>query len=491
MTQSTTNTYVPEAPEQQVAEFLCVDLDGTILDGDSLWESLLALVGSRPWYLLFIPFWLIRGKAALKKEIAERAGLNVSTLNYRPDVVAFLQQEKARGRKLILATGADEGIAARVAEHLGVFEVVLASDGKANLTGTKKKQAIEKLLGGEGFDYIGNSTKDLPIWKCAQGVLVAGASPGLVRELQKAFPVDTVFKGRKTQWPLLWRALRPHHWVKNLLVFVPLVMAHEFRDWSRVTQAILAFASFSFCASALYVVNDLLDLEADRVHPTKRFRPFASGKIPLWAGFLIAPFMLAAGLFTAAQLSSWVFFAEICTYVLLTAFYSTNGKRLPIADVILLTGLYLLRILAGGSATRLLVSPWLLAFSMFLFLSLAFTKRHMELAGQALEGPGSRTSSKRNYRIEDIDLIRQFGVTSGYISVMVLSLYINSPQITSLYRHPEMIWLALPLLLFWISRVWLIANRGDLHEDPVVFATHDPVSYLLGFIILLILLVAT
>jgi 4-hydroxybenzoate polyprenyltransferase/phosphoserine phosphatase len=489
--QSTANIFASSDTRQVVAEFLCADFDGTILDGNSLWESFLALIGAQPWCIFLIPLWLLRGRAALKKEVAKRAVLNVSRLNYREDVINFLRQEKIKGRKLILATGADEIIAAKAAEYLGLFDIVLASDGKTNLTGRKKQEKIEKLLGGEGFDYIGNSTEDIPIWTFARSVLVVGPSAGFLKTLQKTLPVEAVFEERKTRWVFLARALRPQHWVKNLLVFVPLVMAHEFRDLSRVGNAMLAFASFSLCASAVYVLNDLLDLEADRGHPTKRFRAFASGSVPLWAGVLAVPVLLLSGLAVASLVPSKTFFVEMCVYIALTTLYSIYGKRVPIADVILLTGLYLLRILVGGLATGLLVSEWLLAFSMFLLLSLAFTKRYTELSVRAIEGEPSDAPSKRNYRIEDTDLIRQFGVTSGYISVMVLALYVNSHDVTSLYRRPEMIWLACPLLLFWISRVWLIANRGDLHEDPVVFATRDPVSYLLGFIILLILLVAS
>jgi 4-hydroxybenzoate polyprenyltransferase/phosphoserine phosphatase len=489
--QSIVNIFASTDSRQAVAEFLCADFDGTILAGDSLWESILAMIGVRPWCIFLIPFWLLRGKAALKKEVAKRAGLNVSLLTYREDVVDFLRQEKMKGRKLILATGADEIIASDVAEYLGLFDIVLASDGKINLTGWKKKQEIEKLLGGKGFDYIGNSVEDIPIWTSARNALVVGPSVGFLKKLPKTLSVEAVFEERKTRWVSLAHALRPQHWVKNLLVFVPLVMAHKFRDVSRLGNAMLAFASFSLCASAVYVFNDLLDLEADRAHPTKRFRAFASGSVPLWAGAFAVPVLLLSGLAVTWLVSSKTFFVEMCIYIALTTLYSTYAKRIPIADVILLTGLYLLRILVGGSATGLLVSEWLLAFSMFLLLSLAFTKRHTELAARALECGLSDAPSKRNYRIEDTDLIRQFGVTSGYISVMVLALYLNGREVTSLYRHPEIIWLACPFLLFWISRVWLIANRGDLHEDPVVFATRDPISYLIGFIILSILLVAS
>ncbi len=471
-------------------ECLCTDMDGTLLETDTLWESLLVLLGTHPWKIFLIPIWLLRGKAPFKQEIARHASLNVSTLPFREDVVEFLRAEKRKGRKLILATAADSTIASAVAQRLGIFDTVLASDGKINLSHANKKRAIQAFLGGKEFDYAADSKVDLPIWACARTAILVGPTAGLLDLAHRTLSVGTVFARRKIKWSALWNALRPKHWVKNLLVFVPLVMAHQASDLSLLARAALAFASFSLCASGVYVLNDLLDLESDRLHDTKKARAFASGAVPLWVGVALAPVLTASSLLVATQLPR-LFLAEIAIYSAASVLYSTYAKRIPMVDVLLLTGLYLTRILAGGAATHVPVSPWLLAFSMFLLLSLAFTKRYTELAKQTVEDEGPSSSSKRNYLPMDSDLIRQFGAASGYISVVVLALYVNGREVTALYRQPQWIWFACPLLLFWISRVWFLANRGQLNEDPVVFAVHDAVSYLLGAIIVVILFLAS
>jgi 4-hydroxybenzoate polyprenyltransferase len=267
-------------------------------------------------------------------------------------------------------------------------------------------------------------------------------------------------------------------------------MAHKANQLPRLLHVLVACASFSLCASGVYVLNDLFDLEADRLHPKKKFRPFASGEVPLWAALGLLPLLFLAGLAVSAQLRSVRFLEIILVYLAATTIYSTYAKRIPILDVLFLTALYLLRILGGGAAAQVPVSPWLLAFSMFLLLSLAFTKRHAELLNEKTTGGEHSFVSKREYQVQDRELVQQFGVTSGYLSVLVLALYINGIEVISLYRYPQLLWLACPMLLFWISRVWFLANRGKLHEDPVVFAARDPFSYLLGFLLLLILLVA-
>jgi 4-hydroxybenzoate polyprenyltransferase len=472
-------------------EFLCTDLDGTILLGDSFWESFLSLIGTHAWYIILVPFWLLRGKAALKHEIARRVTLNASTLPMRRELVEFLRAEKSKGRKVILATGSDVKIARGVAEVLGVFDAVLASDGETNLAGEKKRQAIQELVGKRGFDYVGNSWDDVPIWRVATSAIAVRPSPRLLTRLQKTATVSRVFEERENYSTSLWHSLRPQHWVKNLLVFVPIVMAHDVRDPTRMFDVLVCFLSFSVAASGVYLLNDLLDLEEDRHHPQKKYRAFASGKVPVSAGIVLVPILFGAGL-VMAWLVSPLLAGVIALYVLGTTAYSTYAKRLPIVDVLFLAGLYLLRILAGGVSAKVPVSFWLLAFSMFLLLSLAFTKRHAELIAQKNSNEGSECrESKRGYRLQDLDLVRQFGVSSGYLSVLVLALYVNGRQVTALYHHPQVIWLACPLLLFWISRTWFLANRGKLSEDPVVFAAHDPVSYLLGLCLILILLVAS
>lgn len=472
------------------AEFLCTDLDGSILLVDSFWESLLALVGKHFWYVLLIPFWSLRGKAALKYEIARRTQVNAANLPYRAELISFLRQEKSSGRKIILATGADSTIARSIADYLAFFDHVLASDGAANLTGDKKREAIQSYTSGRAFDYVGDSWKDIPVWMAANHAILVEPSESLSRSVKKIDQRCVVFVRRTEGRAPLWKSLRPHHWVKNLLVFVPIVMAHDINQLPKLWHALAAFASFSLCASGVYILNDLLDLEADRSHPEKKSRPFASGDVPVLTGLIVAPFLFLAGFVIAAEFCSVRFLQVMVIYAAATTFYSIYGKRVPVVDVLLLTALYLLRILGGGVAAEVPVSPWLLAFSMFFLLSLAFTKRHAELTNQEMNGGDQSFVSKREYQAGDRGLVQQFGVTSGYLSVLVLALYVNGREVTALYRHPQWIWLACPMLLFWISRVWFLANRGKLHEDPVVFAAMDPVSYALGSLLLLLLFAA-
>ncbi len=472
------------------SEFLCADLDGSILLVDSFWESLLALVGKHFWYIFLIPFWALRGKAALKHEIARRAQVNAAHLPYRAELISLLRQEKSKGRKIILATGADSTIAHSVADHLGFFDHVLASDGAANLTGDKKREAIQNYTSGRGFDYVGDNWKDVPVWKAANLAILVDPTESLSQSMKKIRPHCQVLERPREKRAPLWKSLRPHHWVKNLLVFVPIVMAHNINQLPKLWHALAAFASFSVCASGVYILNDLFDLEADRLHPEKKSRPFASGDAPVLTGLIVAPFLFLSGFVIGAEFCSVRFVQIIVIYAAATTFYSVYGKQVPVVDVLLLTALYLLRILGGGVAAEVPVSPWLLAFSMFFLMSLAFTKRHAELNNQEMNGGDPLFVSKRDYQVGDRGLVQQFGVTSGYLSVLVLALYVNGREVTALYRHPQWIWLACPMLLFWISRLWFLANRGKLHEDPVVFAAMDPVSYALGGLLLLILFAA-
>lgn len=469
---------------------LCVDLDGTLIKTDVLWESLMVLLKQNPFYLLAVPFWLLRGRAFLKKEIANRVELNPAALPYHHPFLDFLRTERKKGRIMMLATASDELLARRVAEHVGLFNEVIASNGKINMRGHNKGRALAERFGKKGFDYAGNSSVDLPVWSEARHAIVVNASEQLAQRARQRTEVSHVFEGSGSKARALIKALRPHQWVKNFIIFVPLLTSHSFGDTKLVVNALFAFAAFCFCASGVYVLNDLLDLESDRQHDSKKRRPFASGQLPLPYGLIAAPILLALSAGVALYLS-WQFVAVMALYFILTTSYSWRVKQIALLDVFFLAGLYTIRLVAGHAATQIKYSFWLLAFSMFIFLSLALVKRFTEL--KMLRQQNRHDSKGRGYVASDLELVAMLGIANGFLAVLVMALYVNSPEVQNenLYENAKLLLLVCPLLLFWISRVWLIAHRGQMHDDPIVFALKDRVSYLIGALTLGIVWLAT
>lgn len=451
---------------------LCVDLDGTLIRSDVMFESLLALARQRPILLLMCPVWLLRGRAYFKQQLARYARIDVSRLPYDPQVRKWLEAQT--GRVHILCTAADRSLAEAVASHTGGFGEVLASDGMHNLSGRRKAALLVERFGERGFDYAGNEARDLAVWRHARAACVVNASPRLADRVARTCPVTNVIPrhpaGRARAW---LQAVRPHQWLKNVLVFVPALAAHAVLQPAVMVRSLAAFAIFCVCASSVYLLNDLLDLDADRAHPRKRHRPFAAGRLPLSGGLVAAP-ILALLAFAGAYALSTRFAAVLLAYFALTVAYSLRLKQLVIVDVVVLAALYTLRIIAGTVAAGLGHSFWLLAFSMFLFLSLALVKRYTEV--QVQRETGTPRIRGRGYEAGDYELLAGLGTASGYLSVLVLALYINSTASAALYHRPQLLWLLCPILLYWISRVWLIAHRGRMHDDPVVFAARDRVS---------------
>ncbi len=471
-----------EAGEVRTQPFLCVDLDGTLIRSDIILEQLLLLVKLRPHLLLRLPLWLLRGKAHLKERLSANTELDVSLLPYRDSLLRYLEEERVLGRQLVLATAAHRNIAQKVADHLGIFSKVLATHGTLNLSGTRKADALVAACGEQGFVYAGDAPVDRAVWKQAQGAIVVGRRQGLVRELsnlEQTFPES----GRPKE---LLRAVRLHQWVKNLLVFIPLLLTHQISSLPQLTSAALAFLAFCFCASSVYVQNDLLDIEADRHHPRKRFRPFASGKLSIRFGLLLAPALLLAALATSLGLPP-TFLAVLGVYFVATLAYSLYLKQKPIIDVLTLALLYVMRIIAGGVAIGVALSPWLLAFAMFFFLSLAYVKRYSEI--RDLEQGGSLRA--RGYVHSDLEGLADLGVSSGYVSALVVALYINSSVVTQYYRSPALLWLICPLIVYWLSRMWLLARRGKMHDDPIVFALSDRISYIVGALVAIVATLAS
>lgn len=462
---------------------LCVDLDGTLLKSDVLFESLLALLGRNPLYLFLLPFWLLRGKAAFKHEIASRVELDPTTLPYDERLLSLLRESSARPRVLCTATNAK--FAHGIAEHLGVFDQVIASDDRLNLSGQRKAAALVERFGTYGFDYAGNESVDLDVWSSARSAWVVNGSHSLARRAASTTRVDKHLPAARDRLKAWIKAIRMHQWLKNLLVFVPLLASHRFVDVVAVGDSVVAFLAFGLCASGVYVLNDLLDLSSDRRHPRKRRRPFAAGTLPLVQGLIAAPVLTLAG-FGLAWAAGPLFALVLATYYLMTLAYSLYLKRVVMVDVVTLAGLYTIRIIGGAAAIQSGLSFWLLAFSMFIFLSLAMLKRYTELA--TLLANGHDKASGRGYQVDDLPLIQSLGASSGYCAVLVFALYINSPESLELYSHPQVLWLICPMLLYWISRAWVKAHRGGMDDDPVVFAVTDRVSQAViaacGFLVL-------
>lgn len=449
---------------------LCVDMDGTLVLTDLGVESVLALVRRNPFYLFALPLWALRGLAHCKREVARRVALDVTRAPYDERIVDWLRGQGGRTR--VLCTASDAAIADAVAAHVGLFDAVIASDGVVNLSGTRKADALVARYGEGGFDYAGNACADLRVWSRARRAIVANAHERIVRAARAQAHVARVFERAHGAWREGWRALRPHQWAKNLLVFVAPLAAHR-ADALTARHALIAFAAFCLCASAAYVLNDLLDLDADRRHPRKRLRPFASGRLPLHAGLCAVPLLTLAAFALAATLSIG-FVAALLAYGTATLAYSIWLKRLPVVDVLVLALLYTLRIVAGGAAIPVAVSGWLLGFSMCLFLGLAMLKRDTEI-GRMAATPDAALSG-RGYRVRHRGAIRTLGLVAGAVAVAVLALYIDSTKSAALYAHQHRLWWLVPLLAAWLARLWRLAARGRMHDDPIVFALTDAAS---------------
>lgn len=467
---------------------LCVDLDGTLLRTDTLYESVLILAKHRPQALLSLPLWLLRGKAFLKQKIAEQISLDPATLPYNNELLAWLRDQHRCGRELALVTAADQRVAKSIAAHQGIFSRVLASDGSTNLSGARKRAKLDAVFGPRRYDYAGNALVDLQVWSSAREAIVVSGNRKLIQRVSAVAAVTKVFPAAMPSLADWIRAVRVHQWAKNVLVFLPLLLSHQVSDLSLLSAALLAFAAFCCCASSIYIVNDLLDLEADRLHPSKRRRPFASGQLHLGAGILVSALLLALAFGLAWQVSL-PFVAVLGFYCVLTLSYSAYLKRIVLLDLMLLAAGYILRLVAGGVATGVDISFWLLAFALFTFFSLAIVKRFTEL--DLAKANGIDQPAGRGYVMDDMPLLRTLGIASGFSAILVLALYINTPQSRALYEHSERLWALCPLLLYWMSRTWLLVHRGEVHDDPVVFALRDGASQVVAALAVVIFLLAT
>jgi 4-hydroxybenzoate polyprenyltransferase len=470
---------------------LVVDLDGTLLRSDMLLESFANVLHHAPLSIWAVPVWLARGKAKLKQELARRSRIAVDTLPFDPDVLALVAVAKAQGRKVVLCTATDRELAEAVAGHLKVFDEVLASDGAVNLAAASKADELVRRYGRKGFDYAGNARADLAVWQVARRAIVVSASPGLVAEARKVCDVERVITPPQPSLKTLAKGLRVHQWLKNVLLFVPMFASHRLTSPDLWVDLSLAFAAFSLCASMVYILNDLIDLDSDRRHPRKSKRVFASGQMSILTGIILAVAlgMLSLGL---ALLVGLPFTASLLLYFVLTSAYSFALKRVLLVDCIVLAGLYTLRIVAGSKAIFQPMSLWLLGFSFFLFLSLSYVKRFTEVSLQTRSAgatPADQKIAGRGYLVSDAPILGLLGVGAGYASSVILANYLNSDAVRQLYAEPGILAGLVPILLFWISWVWLKASRGEMQDDPVIFAIKDRVSQLSGLAFALVVLV--
>ena len=481
------------APDIRQGVALCVDLDGTLVKSDTLLDTVLVVARHRPLDLAKVPGWIGEGKASFKRHLTAAVSLDVEHLPYNRALLEYLRVQHGRGVKIYLATAADRTLAERVAEYLGIFAGVLASDGATNLAGGNKLAAFRAEF-GDDFCYIGNAKPDIELLAACQSPMMANPDRALIDGLKrKGIVVGATFDDRVSA-PRSWlKAIRLHQWAKNTLIFVPLLLAHQ---WNPGTfgGAIAGFFSFGLCASATYILNDLLDLEADRRHPRKRRRPFAAGDLSAISGVVVVCLLMLAALALALSLGRIVhlmpgdyelarpysFLGWLGFYTAVTLTYSLYLKRKLLLDVFVLSGLYTVRILAGSAATGVMVSAWLAGFSVFFFLSLAFVKRFSELEG--LRERGGAVTNGRGYFVSDLEQLRALGTGAAYAAVVVMTLYINNADTNLLYLHPVRLWLVVPVLLLWLSQVWMKASRGEMHDDPVVYAITDKRSLLLGVV---------
>lgn len=459
---------------------LVVDVDGTLIKTDLLHESFWSAFSEDVNTILATLKSLLVGKAHLKAQLARQVEIDATRLPYNETVLDLVRAWRAEGGRTALVTASDQKYAKAISDHLGLFDEVYSSDGVRNLKGRQKAEFLVEKFGAGHFDYIGDARADLPVWKCARRAITAGVPAALRRAVDAVSSDVQHLKTERRNWLAYARALRPHQWLKNILIFVPVIAAQDLSAGTWLSS-VLAFVAFSLVASAVYVLNDLLDLEADRGHPRKKNRPLASGDVSLAHGGLMVPALFALGAVFASLIGRWEFLGLLVAYSVVTTAYSLTLKRKLILDICTLAVLYTTRLLAGSVATGITLSVWLLAFSIFFFLALAAVKRQAELVDGLASGRDQ--AARRAYRVDDLPIVAMMAIASGYVAVLVLALYINTPAVQDLYHRPSLLWGVCLVLLYWISRIVMIAHRGNMDDDPIVFAVRDRASQICGGLI--------
>ena len=440
---------------------LVVDLDGTLTPADISLESFLRFI-RQGWFNIFaLALWLTKGRSFAKAMVARRSPVVADSLSFRPEVVALIEEAKIDGRPIILASGTHQRNVARIARSSGLFDHHLGTTARRNLIGHSKLQQLMQYLDGEAFDYIGDSKADLPLWEAARNAYSTRLIPSA--KVQAILP-------KQSKWRAMKKSLRPHQWAKNALIFVPVATAGLFFDPAALWKAAIATISFSLIASAIYQVNDLMDMEADRNHPKKRRRPLAAGTLSIPQAMILAALLLVTGFALSLLFLPMGFTGALTVYLALTTAYSFRLKSAMTLDVIALACLYTLRVMAGALAIAVPLSFWLLAFSLFFFLSLGYMKRYTELAFHTVP---HKLLDGRGYVGSDLDIVAMSGVSAGMVSILVMGLFIHDISESGVYQAPHLLWGICIGLLYWINRVWMMARRGEVDGDPVAFAIKD------------------
>ncbi len=440
-----------------------------------------------PLLIFVVPFWLAKGKPYLKEEIDKRIDFNAELLPYNDELIEYVKQEKTKGREVYLVTASHISIANKVGKYLGIFDGIYGTEKGVNLKSKKKAEFLNNKFGVGNYVYAGDAKVDYNIWEHSGKAIVVSDSSSFIKQVESKFEVEKSFYDKKNLLKTIVKEIRVYQWVKNILLFLPLLLAHSISNVTMLTDVIIGFFSFSLSASFVYVLNDLLDLQSDRNHPRKRKRPLASGKLPIQIGIILVPILLVLGL-SLSFLVSFKFQIILIVYIVLTTAYSFKLKKIPMLDIILLATLFTTRIVAGAYAAEVYLSMWILAFSMFFFMNLAVLKRYTELL--TMKKQNEIEAKGRGYTVEDMGLLLSIGPAAGFLSVLIFVLYINSSQATGLYNNTEILWLIAPIFLYWISRIWHLSVRGKMTDDPIVFTVKDKASYIVGILILAIVMFA-
>lgn len=465
---------------------LVVDLDGTLISTDILMESMFELLKRNPLYIFLILIWLSRGYAFLKQKVSERTEIDVKSLAYNQDVIDFVLEEKSKGREIVLATASLQEIAIKVADYLGFFDQVIATTPELNLRGNNKRRVLVEKFGDKGFDYIGDAYVDLYIWESSRYAYLVKPPKLLLQRVEKVAPIKKIFPPKRSKFETFLSEIRYKQWLKNILIFVPIILAHNFIV-SEYLLLLVGFFAFCLTSSSIYLLNDLIDIPSDRQHPIKRNRPLASGEMHITTGFYLSIIFFVLGFLISILFLHPEFAIVQAIYFVLNWLYSRYLKKEIIVDIVILSILYCLRLIAGAVQAEVEISNWLLTFALFMFLSLATLKRYLELG--LLQKSGN-SNTHRGYTVEDRQILQLSGVSLGLISSLIFALYTQSAKVAVLYTHPTyLIGIVLVIVLF-ILRVWILSSRQVENDDPFEIVMKDRVNYVLLIISFIVLLLA-